>query len=289
MYTWAILENNLVFENKADYGAGIYAVGVTLYNTRVINNQSQGHEGAGLYLEDYGGAYIVDSTIQGNVGYAGQKGAGIYAAAVDTSIVARRSTINGNNGAAQGGGIYSYGVVDLQNSTISGNGAGNGGGIYAETTLAVNYSTIAANYATTQGGGIVNTGAAALMNTVVAGNEADGSIMNNTADCSAAAAVTFAGYSLFGDGTGCWANGRSDQTVDPATVFTMELTPLGDNGGDTQTHALMSSSTAIDAGDDDFCPVTDQRGLNRPQGEHCDSGAFEQISEYWLYLPLIMR
>jgi hypothetical protein len=40
--------------------------------------------------------------------------------------------------------------------------------------------------------------------------------------------------------------------------------------------ALLPGSPAIDAGDDLTCPPADQRGVRRPQGAHCDIGAFEQ-------------
>ncbi len=55
------------------------------------------------------------------------------------------------------------------------------------------------------------------------------------------------------------------------------LVPLADNGGPTQTHALLWGSPAIDAGDDASCPATDQRGAARPGGAHCDIGAFEYV------------
>src|SRR4029453_3220444 len=47
-----------------------------------------------------------------------------------------------------------------------------------------------------------------------------------------------------------------------------------------QTMALLSTSSLIDAGDDAVCanpPVNnlDQRGATRPQGAHCDIGAYE--------------
>ena len=53
-----------------------------------------------------------------------------------------------------------------------------------------------------------------------------------------------------------------------------------DNGGPTQTLALILTSPAIDAGDDTTCaasPVNklDQRGVTRPDGAHCDIGAYE--------------
>ena len=55
---------------------------------------------------------------------------------------------------------------------------------------------------------------------------------------------------------------------------------LANNGGPTQTFALISGSQAIDAGDDTTCtnsPVSnlDQRNTTRPDGTHCDIGAFE--------------
>jgi hypothetical protein len=59
------------------------------------------------------------------------------------------------------------------------------------------------------------------------------------------------------------------------------LGPLADNGGPTETHALLAGSPAIDAGLNAPCPGTDQRGVARPQdGDEdgdavCDSGAYE--------------
>jgi hypothetical protein len=51
--------------------------------------------------------------------------------------------------------------------------------------------------------------------------------------------------------------------------------PLADNGGPTWTHSLLSGSPAIDWGNDALCPTTDQRGVTRPQGAHCDTGSYE--------------
>jgi hypothetical protein len=43
----------------------------------------------------------------------------------------------------------------------------------------------------------------------------------------------------------------------------------------TQTYALLAASPAIDAADDLLAPLTDQRGITRPQGTHADIGAYE--------------
>ena len=57
------------------------------------------------------------------------------------------------------------------------------------------------------------------------------------------------------------------------------LGPLQDNGGPTQTRALLTGSPAIGAADDTACAgvakSVDQRGVTRPQGTHCDIGAYE--------------
>jgi len=80
---------------------------------------------------------------------------------------------------------------------------------------------------------------------------------------------------LFGSGFGTDGGGNLD--ADP------ELGALLDNGGFTPTLLPDAGSIAIDAGDDAACgaaPVsgTDQRGVHRPQGAHCDIGAVEAAS-----------
>jgi hypothetical protein len=87
------------------------------------------------------------------------------------------------------------------------------------------------------------------------------------------------GYNLVGNGTGC-PTGGTDQTVAPGSVFTTVLGPLQDNGGPTFTHALLSGSPAINAGNPDTpgsggnsCTARDQRGYSR--NGRCDVGAFE--------------
>ena len=54
-----------------------------------------------------------------------------------------------------------------------------------------------------------------------------------------------------------------------------EIQALADNGGQTKTMALAETSVAINAGDDETCTATDQRGEAR-EGT-CDIGAYEFI------------
>ena len=56
-----------------------------------------------------------------------------------------------------------------------------------------------------------------------------------------------------------------------------KLGALADNGGPTWTFGLLPGSPAIDAGEDATCETVDQRGITRPQGPHCDIGAFEYV------------
>ena len=53
------------------------------------------------------------------------------------------------------------------------------------------------------------------------------------------------------------------------------LGTLGNYGGFTQTIPLLAGSSAIDTGINETCAQSDQRGVVRPQGLHCDISAFE--------------
>ncbi len=57
-----------------------------------------------------------------------------------------------------------------------------------------------------------------------------------------------------------------------------KLASLANNGGATPTLLPAADSPAIDAGADDDCAETDQRGISRPQGAGCDIGAVERAA-----------
>lgn len=60
------------------------------------------------------------------------------------------------------------------------------------------------------------------------------------------------------------------------------LGPLADNGGPTLTHALLAGSPAIDVGGEAAAPVTDQRGVPRPQDGNNDGTAVVDIGAFEL-------
>jgi hypothetical protein len=105
-----------------------------------------------------------------------------------------------------------------------------------------------------------------LWNTIVAGNthtgspsDVDGSIVSN-------------GHNLIGD-----TNGSSGWVASDLLNVDPNLGPLQDNGGPTQTMALLPGSPAIDAGDNTDAPEWDQRGEGYPRivNGTIDIGAFE--------------
>jgi hypothetical protein len=158
--------------------------------------------------------------------------------------------------------------LTLTNSTVSGNNAYLGGGIrlfslHSDLTL-IN-STVSSNTANQSGAGIytdVRFGTANLTNTIVADNG------TTTPNCNRA--LDSLGHNLTDDDS-CGFTEPGDLVVADAM-----LGPLQDNGGPTETHALLAGSAAIGAGSP-ACPppATDQRGVDRPQGAACDIGAFE--------------
>jgi hypothetical protein len=68
-----------------------------------------------------------------------------------------------------------------------------------------------------------------------------------------------------------------DQASDRNSQTTLKnfLGTLGDNGGSVPTIPLLPGAVAIDGGVCDNAPSEDARGITRPQGRTCDSGAFE--------------
>lgn len=161
-------------------------------------------------------------------------------------------------------------MVTVSNSTLSANSASNGGGIYNGATLTVTASTLSGNSAVDGGGIDIFAGVAHIQNTIVAGNTA-----GSRPDLDGASDSL--GHNLIGDGTGGSGFTDTDLVGTAANPIDPLLGPLQDNGGPTQTMALLSDSPAIDAGDNAGASQWDQRGPNfrRIVNYTTDIGAFE--------------
>ena len=226
--------------------------------------------GGGIYNGSGATLNLVDSTVSDNT--ARWSGGGVYSFFNTTTTIVR-STISGNVSNDVGGGIRSLGNMTITNSTISGNRATgwHGGAIFhTDGNMAISSSTIANNIGPDWAPSAIFIGSfsaavptLSLSATVVTGNHwyaCDHWTGGNV--------LTSGGHNVVQDDT-CNPVG-SDVIIGDA-----QIGPLGDNGGPTPTHALLPGSPAIDAADDAACPATDQRGVARPQGAHCDVGSFE--------------
>ncbi|MBI9050987.1 MAG: sortase [Anaerolineaceae bacterium] len=261
IYTSATLnvDNSTFSRNSADYGGGIQNRGTMDVDNSTFSDNSATSFGGGIYT--YGTASLNKSTFSGNS--AGFNGGGIYT--WDTLNV-NNSTFAGNSATnLRGGGIYNWdGALNVDNSTFSGNSAITGGGICNwEGALNVDNSTFSGNSANNNsGGGIFNNSVATLhySNTILTNNPTGYDCYND------GGTIGTNNHNLVESQIGC---GTPAITADPF------LAPLADNGGPTQTMALLPGSVAINAGDNVTCTSTDQRGVIRPQESICDIGAYE--------------
>jgi CSLREA domain-containing protein/uncharacterized repeat protein (TIGR02543 family) len=218
-------------------------------------------EGGGV--KNDGALTLSSVTVSGNVVQTSGLGGGIINHGTLTLV---DCTVSGNLTGGAGGGIANTGVLTVINSTVSGNTGSSTGGIFnlgGDVTLT--NSTVSGNSGAA-GSGIRNypgVGTVKLKNTIVA---------NSTFGANCDGTVTSLGHNLSSDNS-CSLTAPTDLPNTPP-----QLGALANNGGPTETHALLPGSPAIDAVPLASCTVsTDQRGVLRPQGAACDIGAFEAI------------
>ncbi len=255
------IDNCLISGNEANSNAGgvqVEAVTATIIDTTISDNTagSDGLSGVG------GGIHVLPGT----------------------NLTVSSSTISDNESAFGSGGVHQFdinppsSVTRIVNSTLSGNQSLNvdsaqAGGIYLNGgTHTIENTTVVDNVLPSGGvaGGVFATSATtvSIINSVLARNM-------GTTECSGSGIT--ATTSLIEDGT-CSAgiSGSPGLAAD-----------LADNGGPTQTHAVLPLSAVVDAGDQPSCTAatlnTDQTGMPRPiDGDAdgtatCDLGAFEFV------------
>jgi len=230
-----------------------------------------------------GNLFLVNSTISHNSAKSG--GGGIENLLV---VIAHGSTIAENRTEGDGGGIENLGSnVYLDNSTIANNTAAyNGGGIDTLGTtkfsalIDARYTTIYGNHADQGGGiavenssGVATNSTATILATIIAGNQA-------STGPDASGPLSLECPNLVQDETGASLSlAPAPYAGSVITGQSPNLGPLQDNGGPTQTLALLPGSPAIHAipSSDTNCGVlaTDQRSHPRPQGNGYDLGAYQ--------------
>jgi hypothetical protein len=275
-------------------GGGITNVGGAVTVTESTFSDNSAPEGGGIY--NYAATLnVTDSTFSGN---SADYGGGILNGWGMLSVA--NSAFSANNASYSGGGIYTYGgtakVTTVTNSTFSGNSADGGGGIFVDgNTATVTNSTFWGNSATANGGGITNLdGTLNMTNSTFARNNATlqgGGIFIDHGmvtvkhviaanNIGGSCVMVYGGVDSFrsmADDEGCFGN-----------QSTILLGTLGNYGGSTQTVPLLAGSDGIDWGYDELCVAAigapdygaggfDQRGVERPQGAHCDIGAYEYV------------
>jgi hypothetical protein len=236
---------------------------------------------------------IADSVVSKN--YSTFGGGGILNSG---TLTLTRSLVHDNRGHITSGGISNSGTMTLINTTVTDNLAGRStascGGVCNSGTMTIINSTIAYNAATLYAGGVLNRGTMVVRNTIIAGNISY-YLTKRPFDCTGP--ITSQGHNVVGVGEGCGFTVAGDQVGSSTKPLDPLLGPLKDNGGPTMTHALLGGSPALDAGDSNACPSTDQRGILRPwDGNNdglavCDVGAYELnvVFTRRAYLSLVLR
>jgi Ca2+-binding RTX toxin-like protein len=242
---------------------------VSISGLRLSDGHAQGRGGA-IFVED-ADFTLSESAVTGNV--AEDWGGGVYAYESDARIV--DSTISDNRAlgglGGDGGGIFTFDEMRLENSTVSGNSATGGGGIEVVVgPLTLRNSTVAGNEAAERGGGILSIQAPVdVQGSIVADNAAE--LEGPDLDEYFPILASFGGeFNLIENpqGGGDFEGSNNILGVDP------RLKPLKDNGGPTDTHAF-KKSLAKNRLPKSETPKQDQRGAKR-KGKG-DIGAYELV------------
>lgn len=253
--------------------------------------------GGGMYNDESNPALTALTFIGNYAAYGG----GMYNHNSDPTLT--NVTFSGNSAITEGGGMMNYAGCNpvLTNVTFSGNTASLGGGMsnMLSSHPTLTNVTFSGNSSMYVGGGLENylDCNPTLTNVTFSGNSSDrgGGIYNVASSPTIRNTILWGNTSqIYNYDTGSspivsdsvlqdgYASGTNIITTDPM------LGTLGDYGGLTQTIPLLAGSSAVDTGNDSTCPTTDQRGVARPQGSHCDPGAYER-GGHSLSLPWVAR
>jgi uncharacterized repeat protein (TIGR01451 family) len=281
------LTNMIVTDNLQ---GGIFNSGTLTVANSIISRNGTFADGlstptgnGGGIRSDRGSLTVIDSTVSYNeAGEGGGISAGENIEIINSTIRNNVSEFGGRSG--DGAGLQiTFGRATLSNSTVSGNltiASSNlgGGAIRIDNgTMRLINSTVAYNKTLNSQGGRGNSGGIShassarliLRNSIIAMNDAAFNIYG-------VGTLESEGYNLIGNNFGTTPiTGVTTGNIVGTQLAPIDarLIPLGFYGGPTETHALLSGSPAINAGNTATSPPADQRGASRVGT--ADMGAFE--------------
>jgi CSLREA domain-containing protein len=244
------MSNSTIGDNTAYSGGGVmltYYAFLTTLNTTIAGNSSTGTtpiiECATAEAQSCLAAKGAAEP-KGQTGY-GPAGGGIYSA--DDSLVRLAyDTISGNTSATTGGGLFEGRAVGREQATTDEFGQG----------------------------------ASTAVGTIIAGNTAAGveqdCASHTTFNANRKFELTDGGWNISGDNS-CNLRNPTDQTT-----VTPRLSTLATHAGGIPTMVPYVDSPAVGAGGGPACPLTDERGVSRPQDGRCDVGAVEVPAGYYM-------
>ncbi len=294
-HTGAGAEGGGLYLAGGQLGAGVSITASTFNNNQAIGGNGKNTQGGTAYGGfAYGGAIQAGSNGDGasltiiNSTFAKNDATGGTGVVTDRSDVTRHNSITGtsihinnNSGHAFGGAIsdseeggYSgYGGVNLVNDTIAQN------------------QVFGAEGNPNHGAGVANLNASQntvnVVNTIIAENTTTTQDLTNDPDDVGGLDPGSTGdvfFQSFGHNFIGADNGTNDSFTaigdQVGSLVGLNLGNLANNGGPTQTMALLKGSKCINRGDDTFgdlvgTPLTDQRGSPRISSFIVDIGAFE--------------
>ncbi|MCD4652731.1 right-handed parallel beta-helix repeat-containing protein, partial [bacterium] len=123
-----LIYNCIIDQNSAEKASGIYLVGgrPKVVDCDITSNVSTGSGGAGLYIKNTNGSWVVRCNVSDNT--ADGSGGGILCLNANTSIDC--CLITNNSSDSWGGGIqFQYSSATLSNCTLAGNTSSQGSAI----------------------------------------------------------------------------------------------------------------------------------------------------------------
>ena len=265
-----LIEHSHISNND---GSAIWTINVDIsISNSLIDGNSASWSGGGIHT--FSGSSnesvevdIAESSFLGNS--AGHHGGALYTLN-RAHIDIRQSTFYGNNAAMSGGAVYirDASSLNVQNSTFSSNSTqsesfAGGGAIHAVnllTQVELTHVTMF-NNRSNEGGAISidDVAQVRLSNSIIARSQ-DG------ADCISQGGLVVA------DEFNIIVN---DECSTSASNDIPDLAPIGNNGGQTMTHAIRPYSAGWKNGNPQDCLDFDQRGVLRGS-QKCDVGSFEE-------------